>query len=158
MKIRFRHGSWGVAFVWLAFWGLAVTGSGAPEGKGPVIKLNAQLIWGTNDEKSPEPSHKEVDAALRKRLNGVFKWQNYFEVSRQAVSVPLKKTVRLKLSGDCEVEVTNQGGNQIQAKLFGKGEFQICKTHVMKADEIFSVAGHAKNGTAWFVVFTLAEK
>ena len=156
--IGFRHGIFGISFVCIILLGLTAVGGGAPEAKSPALKLNAQLIWATNDEKSPDPKHKEVDPALRKRFQGPFKWKSYFEVSNQCITAPLKKTVRVKLSPDCEVEVTNFGDNQIEAKLFGKGEFQVHKKHMMKPGEIFSIAGDAKNGTAWFVVFTLAEK
>ena len=162
MKTGFSTGCAVTKIVFALLFGLVVLGrlgvmAGEPS-KTPLIKLNAQLIWGTNDEKSPDPKHKEVDPVLRKRFQGAFKWKSYFEVSRQTIEAPLKKAVRVKLSPDCEVEVTNQGGNQIEAKLFGKGEFQVRKKHMMKSGEIFSIAGDAKNGTAWFVVFTTADK
>lgn len=162
---RLRQGLLGILFARICFLGLATFGvvgaadtNKPPAAKPPALKLNAQLIWATNDEKSPDPSHKEVDASLRKRFQGPFKWKSYFEVSNQSVAAPLKQTIRVKLSSECEVEVTNHGDRQIEAKLFGKGEFQVRKKHMMKPGEIFSIAGDAKNGTAWFVVFTLADK
>jgi hypothetical protein len=123
-----------------------------------ALKLKAQLIWGTNSESSPDPKHREVDAALKKRLQAVFKWKSYFEVNQQTFTVGPKKTRRIKLSPQCEVEVTNLGGNQIESKLFGEGEFQLRKRQTLKPGEIFSLAGHAKNGTAWFVIFTPVDK
>lgn len=132
----------------------SVAGAVAGDDEKGSIKLKAQLIWGTNADSSPDPKHVEVDAALKKRLQGVFKWKSYFLVNQQTFSVSHKQTKKVKLSPQCEIEVTNLGGNQIEAKLYGEGEFQLRKRQTLKPDELFSLAGHAKNGNAWFVIFT----
>src|SRR5690242_12336102 len=50
-------------------------------------KLEARLIWGTNDEKSPNASHKKLEGEMAKKLGEMpFKWKNYFEVNRQSFS------------------------------------------------------------------------
>ena len=35
------------------------------------LKLEAKLIWGSDDAKSPNPEHKEVDAALSVRIHHI---------------------------------------------------------------------------------------
>ena len=34
-------------------------------------KLEARLIWGTNEEKSPDASHKKLDGELAKKLGEI---------------------------------------------------------------------------------------
>src|SRR5437867_2390029 len=97
-------------------------------GKAEPLKVEAQLVWGTNDDQAPPgANYQEVEPKLRKKLLAVFKWKNYFEVERKALTVPLNKTQRVKLSSKCEVEVTNFGNSNIEAKLFGEGKFMVRK-------------------------------
>src|SRR3989442_205067 len=96
---------------------------GLAGGKVEPLKVEAQLIWGTNDDQAPpDANYREVEPKLRKKLLAVFKWKNYFEVVRKALNVPPNKTQRVKLSPKCEVEVTNFGNSNIEAKLFGEGK------------------------------------
>src|SRR5262245_56218749 len=67
------------------------------------LKLQAQLVWGTNNEKPDDPKLKEVDATVAEKLRKVFKWKNYFEVNRQHVNVVAGSAKRVKMSDDCEI-------------------------------------------------------
>src|SRR4030095_4348114 len=58
------------------------------------LKLEAKLIWGTNDDKSPDPSHKPVDPGMAEKLKKVFKWKNYFIVTNQLKMVPSRGSNR----------------------------------------------------------------
>ncbi len=49
------------------------------------LNLQAQLVWGTNNEKPDDPKLKDVDPQVKDKLRGVFKWKNYFEVKREIV-------------------------------------------------------------------------
>ena len=54
-----------------------------------ALKVEVQLIWGTNDPQSPDPKHKAIDADLAKRLSkSPYRWKNYFEVNREVVEMP----------------------------------------------------------------------
>ncbi|HEY6166539.1 MAG TPA: hypothetical protein VI454_00775 [Verrucomicrobiae bacterium] len=122
--------------------------------KDDQVKLRAQLIWGTNDEKSPNPDHKDLNPELRKKLSGVFKWKNYFEVKNQEMAVPGKGTKRVRLSNQCEVEVKNLGSGMISAKLFGEGKLLVEQRQNFTLKEPLVLGGHDKNKTAWFVVLS----
>jgi hypothetical protein len=130
--------------------------SGMADGsaKDEPIKLRAQLIWGTNDDTSPNPNHKEIDAALHKKLSGIFKWKSYFEVHNQLASIPPKGMKRLKLSPKCEVEIKNLGGGQIAAKLFGEGKLQADHRYNTARKEPLVLGSEDKNKTAWFVILS----
>src|SRR5438477_11563314 len=92
----------------LAAGALLASGGVSPEGS--VLKLEAQLIWGTNDPQSPDPKHKPVESAVKKKLNDLpLKWTNYFEVNRKAFEVPLNGTTKAPLSEKCSLDVKNLG-------------------------------------------------
>jgi hypothetical protein len=122
------------------------------------IKLEVQLIWGTNDEKSPDPKHKSVDPKVEKKLKKLpFKWQNYFEVNRQKFSVAQGETKRTVLSKDCEIKVRNAGNNSVELQIFGKGESVGKISQSLPKDEMLVTGGNAANFTSWFVVLYQAE-
>jgi hypothetical protein len=131
---------------------LLVIGLGARAQAGE-IKLEAQLIWGTNDEKSPDPKHKSVDPKVAKKLKKLpFKWQYYFEVNRKQFAVEQGETKKIVLSKDCEIKVRNAGNNMVELQIFGKGECVGKISQALPKDELLVTGGNAANFTAWFVV------
>lgn len=117
------------------------------------LKLEAQLIWGTNDKKSPNPDHKPVDAGVEKRLKKLpFKWQNYFEVNRKQFAVAQDDTKKVVLSKDCEIKVRNLGKGVVEVQLFGKGELVSKISQALPKGEWLVTGGNAANLTSWFVV------
>lgn len=122
------------------------------------LNLQAQLVWGTNKDKPDDPKLKDVDAQVRDKLRGVFKWKNYFEVNRQKFLVTAAAPKRVKMSDLCEIEVHNLGNSVVEVKLFGEGKMVVRKTQRIKAGELLVLAGDDKDDTAWFVVVSLVEK
>ena len=140
---------------WIILAGFCLAASPAlADSKPEELKVHAQLIWGTNEDKAPDPSYKAVDPKLAKKLENVFKWKNYFQVKHESASVLLNKAKRVKLSSKCEVEITNYGKSNIEAKLFGEGKFMVRKRQTISAGETLLLGGDAKDGNAWFVVLT----
>ena len=117
------------------------------------IKLEAQLIWGTNEEKSPDPKHKAVEPNIAKKLKKLpFKWQHYFEVNRQKFSVAEGETRKIVLSKDYEIKVRNAGKETVELQLFGKGEPIGKISQALPKGELLINGGNAPNFTSWFVV------
>lgn len=117
------------------------------------LKLEAQLIWGTNDEKSPDPSHKAVDPKVAGKLKKLpFKWQNYFEVKRVRFSVAEDQTQKIELSKECKIKVRYLGKNNVEVQLYGKGELVSKISQSLAKDECIVTGGNAANLTAWFVM------
>src|SRR5512136_1781367 len=80
----------------------------APAGES---KYEAILVWATNADKSPDPSHKPVDAGVLKKLKGLpLKWKNYFEVSRADLVVPRNGVKEVTLSDQCRIGVKDIDG------------------------------------------------
>ena len=122
------------------------------------LRLEAQLIWGTNDAKSPDPQHKPVDPKVAAKLKSLpFKWKNYFEVTRRQITVPQGGTTRVAMSKDCEVSVRNLGGSSVEVSLFGKGQPAGKITQPLPKDDMIVAGGNAANFTAWFVVLRQAD-
>ncbi|MBM3876802.1 MAG: hypothetical protein FJ386_08810 [Verrucomicrobia bacterium] len=137
-----------------AVWLLTVPATSAPV----ELKLQAQLVWGTNDKISAEAGYKEVDASLQARLRNVFKWQAYYEITRKPFSVASAKAQSVKLSEDCAIEVKQLAANRIEVKLIGKGRPIITRTLELRPATPLVIGGDDKNNTAWFVVLTQTEK
>lgn len=121
------------------------------------LKLQAQLVWGTNNEKPDDPKLKEVDSNVTDKLRGVFKWKNYFEVHREGFNVAASGSKKVKMSDHCEIEVQNLGSSSVEVKLYGKGKLVVKKKQLLKPRELLVLAGDDKNDTAWFVVLSSSE-
>jgi hypothetical protein len=121
-------------------------------------KIEARLVWGTNDRTSPDPSHKPIDADLKKQLQELpLKWTNYFEVSRKSFDLPSATSKKVTLSDKCAVEVKSLPDNQVEVLLFGKGEQVVKRTQALPKGEILVLGGNAPNSTAWLVVLKKVE-
>ena len=122
------------------------------------LNLEAQLVWGTNNEKPDDPKLKEVDPSMAEKLRKVFKWKNYFEVNRQNFTVPAGSPKKVKMSDECAIEVQNLGNSSIEVKLYGKGKLAVRKTQKISRSELLVLAGDDKDDTAWFVVLSQPAK
>ena len=115
------------------------------------LKLEAILVWGTNDEKSPDPKHKPVGPNLEKKLKALCKWQYYFEVNRKQFAVSQNETKKIPMSKDCEISVRNAGNNSVELQLIGKGVCVSKTTRALPKGETLVTGGNAPNTTAWFI-------
>src|SRR5579872_2116026 len=58
-----------------------------------ALKVEAKLIWGTNDPQSPDPKHKPVEGHLARQLSkSPYRWKYYYEVNKVEVDVPVSVT------------------------------------------------------------------
>jgi hypothetical protein len=122
------------------------------------LKLEAKLIWATDDEKSPDPKHKPVDDAVAKQLQKLFKWKNYFEVTKQVKVVPPRGSNRFELSKQCTVEIRELEGPKVEVKLVGEGEAVYKATKTLRKGESFAYAGDDKNNCGWFVIISALDE
>jgi hypothetical protein len=141
------------------FLALLLFAASAPETFAANLKLEAKLIWGTDDDKSPNPEHKAVDPATRDKLRKVFKWKNYFTVNRVVKPVPSRGSNNFKLSDECAIEIKELEGPKIEVKLIGKGKEVHKTTLTIEKGQSVVYSGDDKNQSAWFVIITeLGEK
>ena len=150
-----RLACWLRSLFWLWLVGTGLDGVGqralAADGKAD-LKFEVQLIWGTNDPKPADKELKEVETKITEGLKGIFKWKNYFEVTRKKMDVGGGATQRLKMSDKCEVEVQSLGGSNVEIRLIGEGKCVNKVKQTISPGKLITIAGGDKNDTAWFVV------
>ncbi len=115
-------------------------------------KVEAILVWGTDDAAPSTKSLKQLESKLHDKLARVFKWQNYFEVNRKNAQLSSGKLQGLKLSNECSVEMKMLPGNFVEAKLLSKGKALVTRRHSLAKAEALVLAGDDRNKNAWFVV------
>jgi len=120
--------------------------------------LEARLLWATDDEKSPDPSHKKVEDALAQKLKIMpLKYKNYFEVTRKIFTINDANYVKVEVSKQCYIEVKDKGENRVTVKLYGEGKLTKRVDSALPKGETVAIAGDDKNGTAWLVVVCPVE-
>jgi hypothetical protein len=122
--------------------------------------LQAQLLWATDGEKSPEgKNYKPVEAAIAKKLKDIpLKWKNYFEVNRTNFVVASTAVRKVAISEKCQLEVSTRGDSSIEVKLIGKTKEVIKRTQSLPPGEILAVGGNSPNDTGWLVVIRQVPK
>jgi hypothetical protein len=122
------------------------------------LKIEAKLIWATNDEKSPNAGHKKVEDASAERLRNAFKWKNYFVVTNVVKDIPSRGTVPFELSKKCTVEIRELEGPRVEVILIGEGKKLNKAIKPLNIAEPLVFSGDDKNQTAWFVMITELEQ
>jgi len=122
------------------------------------LPVEMQLIWATNEPKSPDPKHKPVDADVAKLLeNTPYRWKYYYEVHRRVEDVPGDRSLeKIIMSKHCALDIkylgNHLGKERVQVKLYGDD-----KLVSMNKDALpLLLAGNAQNETAWFVLIRKA--
>ena len=118
------------------------------------VKLEIQLIWGTDADTSPDPTHKAIEGDLASKFKKTpFKWKNYFQVKRRSVTVAPGALQKVEMSKDCTLEIRNVGDNRMEVKLFGKDKEKFVSKHTEPLSNYpLIIGGNAGNDTAWFIV------
>lgn len=124
------------------------------------LKLEAKLVWATNDEKSPKKDHEPVDKETAEKLRKVFKWKNYFVEKKVTGIVPSRGSNQFKMSEKCTIEITELEGPRVEVKLVGKGEpVHKAIKEIRKGEWFVYTSENDKKDCAWLVIITeLDEK
>ena len=149
MRATLRHGALGWVCAALAICICYQTHACAGE-----LKLQTQLVWGTDDAKPPEgKNYKPVEPDIQKKLRELpLKWKNYFEVKRTDFSLGPALTKKVPLSEKCELNVVHQTNSTVEVSLIGKGKEVVKRTQALPKGEILVLGGNAPNATAWLVI------
>src|SRR5262245_41707082 len=128
---------------------------GVGEGRAQAgeMKLEVQLVWAASTNRSPDPNHKEVSPEVKSKLQSLpLKWNNFFLVKSEKMSVPTEQTKKVPLSEKCAIEIKNLDNKSVEVNLFGKGQKVVERTQALPKDEILVLGGNAPNATSWLVV------
>jgi hypothetical protein len=124
----------------------------APSAYCQSLKLEAQLLWGTNDKTSPNPKHKPVAPEIEKKLKDLpLKWTHYFVVTQTNFTVPHLKSAKVSLSEHCTVEIKDLGNSTIEISHFGRGERVWTGKQSLPKGDVLLLGGNAPSSTSWLV-------
>lgn len=137
---------------------LALPVSGA-RAAGSKLRFEAQLIWGTNEQKPAKPDLKPVEERVRQKLAALpIKWEHYFEINRKEFDLPLGGREQVKLSEKCSVEVRSIEGKKIEVRWYNqKKELVGRQTQPLGKNEMIVLGGNAPNATCWLVILKRLE-
>lgn len=120
------------------------------------IKLEALLVWATNDGTSPKPEHKPIGPELKKKFDSMpFKWKNYFEEKKVPFGIVTNQYTKVEINKGCYFDVKDLGESRIKVKLYGKDKEVIRHEKPLPKGETLIFAGDDKNDnsqSAWFIV------
>ena len=148
MRLKIAFANW---MVWLfaIFCSFATASARAASDD---MKIEAQLIWATNDKEDPNKAHKPVAPEILEKLKQLpLKWANYFEVNKVALDIPKGESRKGKLSDKCEVAVKNLDDAQVEVALIGKGDPVWKRIQSLPKGDVLVLGGNAPNSTAWLV-------
>jgi hypothetical protein len=119
-----------------------------------TMKLQAFLLWGTDDSKPPEgKAYKPVELDVRQKLKDLpLKWTNWFEVNRKEFITPGGGSSKVSVSDKCELVLTRSGDADVEVVLIGKGKEVVRRRQALPTGEMLVLGGNAPNSTAWLVV------
>jgi hypothetical protein len=122
------------------------------------LRFEAQLVWATMSDNSPDPTHKPVESGVRKRLAELpLKWKSYFEVKRENVSIERGKSQEAVLSRQCKISIKDIDGSNFEVALIGKGESVLKRTQKLPKGDILVLGGNAPDASGWLVVVKRIE-
>lgn len=115
---------------------------------GGKIKLQAQLIWGT-DEESTDPKLKPIDPKVAKKLEGMaVKWKHYYLVNEKEFTVAKGAKEKIEMSKECLLVVKNVDGTNVEVQTIGKMGSAGKVTKAMGKGKCLVTGGNATNKTA----------
>lgn len=124
---------------------------------GADLKLEAQLVWGTNEKFSPNREHKPVSPEVKKKLQDLpLKWSNYFEVQRVLFRVPASGSTNIAL-GKCELAITNLGSSNVSVTQISKGKRLGTRIQALPRGETLILGGNAPGESSWLGVIYRLE-
>ena len=123
------------------------------------MKLQAFLLWGTDDTKPPEgKAYKPAGPDIMHKLKDLpLKWTHWFEVNRKDFAVPQGETRDVPMSEKCRLKVSNINGTEVEVSLIGKGKEVVKRKQSLPKGEMLVLGGNAPNSTAWLVVLKRIE-
>ena len=130
---------------------------GAQPAQAAEHKLQARLIWGTNDEHFSNPKFRPVDPKTTRRLQKIFRWRRYFEVNRKLVRIREGRRQTVRMSDKCQLEITPRGRSKLEIIFIGEGKKLNRMTRHFRPGESAVIGGGLKDGSAWFVILTELE-
>jgi hypothetical protein len=115
------------------------------------ITFYIQLIRGSDQDTPPLPDAHLIGDKLNRRLHDIFKWKNYWEVKREAVTLKQGMGVRKKMSPERDVEITWTGDKNMVVSIYTNGK--VTRKRQQSTENTFYIAGGDNDATeSWFII------
>jgi hypothetical protein len=126
---------------------------GAPAWGAEASKVTyyVQLVRGSDEAKPPAPDSKPIGPKLSSRFRPVFRWEHYWEMSRQEVRLAHGQTAKVDLNKERSVEISLSPEGTRKVTAFCKGKAVSTLTRPAGA-EMTILGGDREGKTGWFIV------
>lgn len=115
------------------------------------VTFYIQLVCGSDSDTPPTPDAKLAGPKLDARLHGVFRWKNYWEVNREAVTLKPGGKIRRRVNAQKDIELAWPSGRQMTVCLYTNGK--LTRKQDQSIDASFYIAGGDLTGSeSWFVI------
>ena len=134
----------GLVILVMAAWGLAGQ-AGAGQG---ATTFYVQLVRGTETTLPPTPGSRQIGPKLAATFRPVFRWNSYWEMSRQQVALAPGKIARVRLGNGREAEIDLRQPQERRVTAFYKG--QVVERTTSPTGEAMTVIGGNRDAkSAW---------
>lgn len=117
----------------------------------PAVTFYLQLVRGNDSAAPPAPDARPLGPKLSGCLRSIFKWEHYWELKRDAVTLPPGGKIRRRMSADREIEVERLDAEKAVVRIYCEGRPTRVATQNVKTR--FAVIGGEKGqDQSWFIV------
>ena len=139
-------------FLWLLLIAVLAARTTLGAAAEPAVTLYVQFVRGTNEQKPKQPNWKLIGPKLSKRLSPVFKWQNYWEVSQQAIGVYPAKVAMVPLDESRRLELELVNAKEVEMRVYQNRSLTRKLRQAIQSDHMEIIGGSRERETCWFVV------
>jgi len=130
---------------------IGFSGPGAWGAEPEKIAFYVQLIRGDNEKQAPDREARLIGPKLSHRLRPIFKWENYWEISRQKVEVDPGKKARIRLNKEREVEIDLTDATKRTVVAYQSGK-PVSRTTRPVGNTMIITGGDRDSQSVWFIV------
>ena len=117
-----------------------------------AVALWVQLVHGTHAAAEAQPaSWKRIGPDLNKRLTGIFRWQEYWEVARAEIVAEPGRVAKTRLGSERDIAISFKSPTELEVRLYRNGHL-VRKAHRTLKQNMTIMGGDADQKEAWFVV------
>jgi hypothetical protein len=121
----------------------ACTGARAAEGD---LKLEAQLVQGSNDAKAKDSGLKPASRDIEKKLKHLpLKWDHYYVVGGKKFTLATDASRTITLSKECQISVRNLGSSRVEVTLMNQSQTVGRITQSLHKGQTLVAGGDADN-------------
>ena len=116
----------------------------------PTLTFYVQLVRGTDAVSADNPRWRPVGPKLNKALHRVFRWANYWEVSRGKLKVGQAKVIKGRVTPERDVEIELIDGQTMEVRLYQDG--RLSRAARQPISQMCILGGDRQKDEAWFIV------